>query len=189
MANILTEAEARRAIGGLPVTLNPDDQEWLEDAIAALTPVIEHYAGPVILRSKTFTVSGGRDSFSLPEPVHSILGVTVAGVDVPEASYWAEAGTGIVRYGAVGSSSYGTWGGPNGGITVRALVGMEQVPANIKLAAKELIRFWWQQGRQGNAPWAQSEQGDFRVPQGFSMPNRVIALIQSGETNTLPGFA
>lgn len=181
MATLISEAEAKASIGGLG-RLAGEDQQWLTDAIEALTPVIEQHTGPILMRPETVVVDGGLGALTLPWPIHTLVSVSVDGETVPTTGYTVVSSAGVI----IRSSGLG-W--PTGKtIVVEAIVGREEVPANVKMAARELIRFWWQQGRQGGAAFGASDQGDFAVPQGFLMPNRVISLLAAGP-KAAPGFA
>ena len=66
-------------------------------------------------------------------------------------------------------------------------VGSATIPANVKLAARELVRFWWQQGRQANIPAFGEAPDTSSVPMGFAVPKRVYELLEPNKR--LAGFA
>ncbi len=181
MATLISLPEAKGAIGNLSAKLSGEDEAWFNAALEAVTDVIERETGPILMRPVELTVPVTRTGFLLPWPVHSLNSVTAAdGTVLPAERYIVHHAEGIIEL--VG----GYYGGTV--VTVNALVGMEKVPPSVALAARELIRFWWQQGRQGGGPFASSDQGDFTVPQGYLMPNRVMSLLAASQRR-LPGFA
>lgn len=173
---IITLEDAKASIG---VTGTQNDSD-LEQYISAATPVIENIAGPVVVREVTYTVNGGEAHYLLPARFTSVVSVEVDGVAT--TGYDAYPRAGIVSP----SSGVFTLGAQNVEIVVS--VGYETVPANIVLATRELVRFWWQQGRQGNRPGFGNEApSDPDVSTGYAVPRRVIELLQPDYR--MPGFA
>jgi hypothetical protein len=73
-------------------------------------------------------------------------------------------------------------------VTVVVTVGSAgTIPANVTLAAKELLRHMWNR-RQGPRPaFGNPGQGESTTPSGYLIPNFVAALLKP--STGLPGFA
>jgi hypothetical protein len=138
--------------------------------ILAATPVIEGIVGPVLPREETRDYDGGRDAILLPWPVRNVT-VTVDGAPFTPP-----------RVSNVAGVVYGPF--PRGGIVkVVATVGLTEIPAHVKLAARELVRSWWQVGRQGGRPAFGSAEADTPAPSDdFAIPRRVWQILRSSRT-------
>lgn len=188
-------ADAKDSLRSVSGSIVNDDK--LRDYIGAVTAVIEALYGIVIQRTITEQRRGGTDTISLSyRPVVSITTVTeyIAGVSYP----LTQASTPAL------SSTYGfTFDPQKGSITRRnssglRLVFMDEVwityvagltiiPENVLMAARELLRFWWQFGQEGrttsrNAPVENSIQ-----VMGYAVPNHVAQML--GNVPLAPGFA
>lgn len=149
-----------------------EDREDLRLYIAAATPVIEDIVGPVLTSPETFVTSGGTGTVVLPQIPSSITAIAVNGVSLAADEWFEEAG--IVTAGRHGAESrFGA-----GQLVVNYTVGMAAVPPNIRLGTRELVRHWWQIGKQasGGAVRGQEYQADAFTPSGFAVPRRVIEL-------------
>ncbi|MHA7270402.1 hypothetical protein [Arthrobacter sp. HLT1-20] len=149
-----------------------EDREDMRLYIAAATPVIEDIVGPVLTSPQTFVTSGGAASVVLPQIPSSITAVAVNGVPLAADEWFEEAG--IVTAGLHGAQSrFGA-----GQLVVSYTVGMAAVPPNVRLGTRELVRHWWQIGKQstGGAVRGQEYQADSFTPSGFAVPRRVIEL-------------
>lgn len=142
--------------------------------IAAATPIIEGLCGPVLSAVVSRRFHGGKSAVLLTEKVTAaqIMGVSVDGSSV--SGYVVDEPTGAIYADGVGSLF------PDGvrNVVVTMTSGYPVVPASIQLAARELVRHWWQQGKQGNRPsfGDAAPGGPMDTPQGFAVPRRVIDL-------------
>ena len=60
-------------------------------------------------------------------------------------------------------------------VQITYVTGYAVIPPTLQLAARELVRFWWQQGKAANRPsWGDAVENT--PPQGFAVPKRVIEL-------------
>lgn len=163
-----------------------DYDEVLAGYVDAAVAVIEDIVGPVVTGTRTATFNGGASSVVLGGPISEITSVTVNGVALTATQYTANLAAGIVY----GGSQYGTYGFASGiqNVIVQYSVGSDDdPPANVKLAALELVRFWWQIGQQGNRPsFGEAAEADEYTPSGFAVPRRVIELC--GPNMRAPGI-
>jgi hypothetical protein len=177
---LITLAEARASLGwAANQTADNDD---LERYIEAATPVIENITGPVLVKQLTFAFNGGVESIVLPVPFSSVVSVTENGVAVTD--YVADADKGIITAGTTTAPDIFEPGIDN--IVVTVSVGSATIPPNVKLAARELVRYWWQQGRQANIP----AFGDAPPPAPndyWAIPRNVQQLLQPNKR--VAGFA
>lgn len=168
----------------LPGNVDPARIADLRLYNAAATPVIEDITGPMLAATKTYTVFGGGSTVILPHLPTQILGITLDGA--PVLDYVPDLASGLI-YG--GSRAAVRAFGP-GELTVTYRIGSAVIPPNIRLAARELVRFWWQVGMQGagggNVRGARPEADTF-TPSGFAVPRRVMELCAPHEQ--LGGFA
>lgn len=164
--------------GNPPPTATANDKD-IERYIESATPVIENIVGPVVVRAVTWTFDGGDCAINLPARVQSITSVEVDGVAT--TAYVADLTAGVIH-------AFGRFAPGYQNVVVKATVGYAKYPPNVVLAARELVRFWWQQGRQGNRPAFGNEIPDTdSAPLGFLVPKRVMELLQA--TPGLGGFA
>jgi hypothetical protein len=182
---LITLADARASLGWAATDTSNDAD--LEAYIEAATSVIENITGPVLIKSRTFTFDGGRESVVLPVPFTTVTSVTVNGVAT--TSFVADPDAGIITAGSTTAPSVFDWGVRN--VVVVVSVGYAAnaaaVASNVSLATRELVRFWWQQGRQANIPAFGSAPESMPVPQGFAVPKRVYELLEPSPR--LAGFA
>lgn len=170
---LITLEDARYSITNSRAATSYDSD--LEAYVEAATPVIEGIVGPVLPREATYTrpvTEAG--AIVLPHPFRSLVSVTID--DVAVFDYDTTPGNGIIT-GVSGVEA-----------VVVANVGLTTVPSNVQLAARELVRSWWQQGRQGSRP--QFPQGDSPVDVVFdesAVPKRVWQLLRP--TRPVDGFA
>ena len=182
---LITLADARKSIYGntyatAPTTLDSD----IEDYVEAATPVIENICGPVLVKTRTFTHDGGVTSILLPYAISSVTSVTENGVAITD--YTADLTRGIIHAGTYDANREFESGLAN--IVITVVVGNATIPPNVILATRELVRFWWQLGRQANRPGV-AEAGDAApdLPMGFAVPRRVTELLRPNPR--MAGFA
>jgi len=183
---LITLAEARASLGWSVSAVTGNDAD-LEAYIEAATPVIENITGPILERAETYTFDGGRPYVMLPVRFASVVSVTVDGVAVTD--YVADLTAGIISVGTNGLVGWFASGVQNVVVVVNVgtAANESEVAPNVKLATRELVRFWWQQGRQANTPAFGDAPDVGTVPMGFAVPKRVMELLQSSPK--LPGFA
>lgn len=174
---LITLAEAKLSIfNSATSTANDAD---VEAYIEAATPVIEDITGPMLRREVTVALDGGRPSVLLPWPVNSVVSVTVGGV--ASTDHTVSLASGIIYAGSSFAAGVSN-------VVVVASIGPATIPPNVKLATRELVRFWWQQGRQGNRPAFGNDGADsVDVPSGFAVPRRVVELCKPNRR--VDGFA
>ncbi|TFD74732.1 head-tail connector protein [Cryobacterium fucosi] len=164
-------ADAKRSLGIVGTADDADIQRYIE----AATPVIENITGPLIAGSKVHTLSGGSGVLVLSGPFSTVTSVVESGVTITD--YLADGPAGIIYAGTTVSSRDFKSGVRN--IVVTVNVGNAEIPPNVILAARELVRVWWQQGRQGNRPaWGNDVPDGADVPMGFAIPRRVVELLR-----------
>ena len=179
---LITLDEARKSLGwAANATSNDAD---LEKYIEAATPVIENITGPLIARAGVvFKFDGGVDRLVLPTRFTTVTSIVESGVTITD--FVAEPSAGLITAGTVTGSRYFAHGMQN--VVVTVTTGSATIPVNVKLAARELVRFLWQQGRQANIPAFGEAPADNSVPMGFAVPKRVMELLQPNAR--LAGFA
>ncbi len=167
----------------LPSNADPSRTTDLRLYVAAATPVIEDITGPLLAATKTLTTWGGRRSVTLPHLPNQVVSVVVDGVPVP--AYVPDLASGIVYAGTRHAMAYF----PYGELVVTYKIGDAEIPPNVRLAARELVRFWWQGGMQGSGGGIRSSVPDAEVytPSGFAVPRRVMELCTPNEQ--IGGFA
>lgn len=192
---IITRAEVVR-FAKITTTLTADQESTIDDMIDAATPVLESIAGPVDLTTATYTGRPptrsarllasyrGGDAVArsapipLPWPFVTITSVTVDGTLVAATDYDTTRKSFGLLDPAVGCDP---WAGATK-VVVVATIGGASAPANVKLAALELVSYWWQSTQQSQ----RSAWSDGGPPMGFAVPQRVRDLL--GPTYRLPGI-
>lgn len=190
VTSIVSLADAR---AHLNFTADTSHDTELQGFIDAATPVIEDIVGAIV--STTWTAEehdarGGRVIFLRHPPVFDVTTVTeyrmgtaytLTEVATPALAaantYAVDLTTGrILR----GWSAMWGWGYSYGDIIqVTYESGRATVPANIRLAALELIRHLYQLSQQGGRPAFSGgavDEGPW-TPSGFAVPTRVIELL------------
>lgn len=156
----------------------------LEAYVQAATPVIEDIVGSVLLTGKSRTFDGGGSVIILNDRVVSITSVTETGVASPGYTFDGQAG--LLYAGTSSVSRTFTAGVFN--VVVAYQAGFSVIPQTLKLAARELVRFWIQQGNQALMPaYGDAPEAGSYTPQGFAVPKRVIELCAPFQS--LGGFA
>ncbi|WP_313812365.1 hypothetical protein [Glutamicibacter sp.] len=160
------------------------NDEYIDDLrlyIAAATPVIEDITGPVIARTVTGNFSAGQSLIVLPGATSHVVSVFVDG---QEFTTWSEE-HGILFAGPQQSRTLF----PGTTVTVTWQEGFPVVPANIRLAARELVRHWVQIGKQyaGGSGVRVDPTDEVFTPSGFAVPRRVVELC--APNTQIGGFA
>jgi len=150
--------------------------------VQAATPVIESIVGAVAPVTRTRRFAGGTSAVVLPEPASAVTSVSEDGTATTD--YVFDSVSNIVYAGDPAGSREFTDGVL--AVTVVYTAGYVTVPATLQLATRELVRHWWQQGKQSNRP-AFDEPGEpVGAPMGFAVPKRVMELCQPYVK--VPGF-
>jgi hypothetical protein len=163
---IISLDDARTALQMAPNT-PPETLDDLRLYIAAATPVIEDMVGPVSIRTTTQRVQKGWAFAALYDRPNSVTSVVLDDAStVPVGDYTVDLGPGIVTFNYALAQ----------GATITYATGPALVPQNVRQATRELVKHWWQLGRNtrgGTAPPAEAW-----TPAGFAVPRRVIELCE-----------
>lgn len=155
--------------------------------IQAATPVIEDLVGPVLQVSRTVAFDGGDTSIVLPDSATSVTQVVEAGSVLPVGNYMFDP-VGSIVFG--GNPIYPRAFYPGRlAIVITYVTGYATVPQTLQLATRELVRFWWQQGKAANRPaYSDATEAAPLPAQGFAVPKRVIELCRAYQGAAV-GFA
>lgn len=178
---LITLADAKASLG-IPTGTTTNDSD-IEKYVMAATPVIENITGPLIARSITCTRDGGGGVIILGVPFNTVTSLVESGVTVTD--YVADARAGLIYAGTTATQRTFKDGLSN--VVATVTVGSATIPQNVQLAARELVRHWWQQGRQGNRPGFGNEFTDSPAV-SFGVPTRRLQELLSANSG-LPGFA
>lgn len=150
----------------------------VEAYIEAATPVIEEITGPLLPKQVTYERDGGKSAILLPHSFTSVVSVLEDDVALSTTDYVARRDSGIIHAGGKKFPRRFVAGRMN--IVATVTIGSsDPIPPNVKLAARELVRFWWQQGRQGNRPQLGAAPDTTpEVSSGFAVPRRVTELLR-----------
>ena len=185
MTDLLSLAEARKAITTATATGELADDDLVQIYVDATVPVIEDLSQPVDKVDRTRTCDGGRQAILIPWPFSSVTSVTENGATVDASGYVADGDSGIVYRGSTTSPQL--WAAGRRNVVATVSVGVDTVPGNQKLAAMMLFAHLWRT-RQGPRPALNQAGGDVvYTPSGFAVPNAVAELLVA--TPRLPGFA
>lgn len=174
-------AEARASIYGLQAgTAATGSDALIEDYVSAATIVIEGLPdiGPQYAETRTVKLDGGSYSLRLPFPINAVTSLTVDGTVT--TAFTTNLTAGLI----FADSGCFTRGIQN--VTAVVTVGHATVPANVKMAARELVTHWWRQGQQGNRPSFGDASSDPAVQ--FGVPTRRLMELLNGVSG-VPGFA
>lgn len=167
---LLSLADAKAHLN-IPGSASDDElREYLE----AATEVVEGYIGPVVRRTYTSRVNGGRNILILPHTqvlsVTSITSIQTGSAPVPLAnlSIDTEAGDVYLKYGGCF---------PRGVFDITYTVGRTVIKANWGTAAKIIVKHMWS-NKLGNLPSAQGDNPGYVVTgSGHQVPYQAIALL------------
>lgn len=166
----------------LPPNADPGKREDLRLFLAAATPVIEDITGVLVPGTFTHSAPGGDLAVLLPHLPTQVLSLTLDGAPVTE--YVADLQSGIL-YGG-NRNAVQPFG--RGDLVITYRVGTGIIPPNIRLAARELVRFWYQGGMQGSGGVRGSRpEAEAFTPSGFAVPRRVMELCAPNQQ--IGGFA
>jgi len=174
----------------LNITDSSHDTE-LAQFIDAADPVIENIVGPVTSAQFDEFYDGGLSSIVLQHwPVISVETLTEYAGTVPTvltvaatpdvvtaSSYTIDKAAGIIYRVGIGVPNWFASGAGN--VRVQYTAGRSSVPANIKLAALELIRHLYQSTQQSGRPaFGGALEDQVWAPAAFAVPTRVIELLE-----------
>lgn len=149
--------------------------------VQAATPVIEGMIGPVLPASKVRSFDGGKTAVVLPDRANAVTSVAEGGSAITDYVFDTDAC--VIYAGAPAGSR--TFLDGVGAVVVSYTVGYADVPLTIQLAARELVRHWWQNGKQANRPAFGEEPEPVNLPLGVPT-KRLAELLQP--YMDLPGF-
>lgn len=169
---LISVDDARSALGFRTGNVAPGMTEDLRLYIAAATPVIEDIVGTIVPATFTQTIRKGWNFAALYErPVNTITAVTYADASVVDpATYRVDAQTGMLNL------DYNV----HSDATITYTAGVTAVPPNVRLAARELVRHWWQQGMQ--AQHVGEITPEALTFSGYAVPRRVMELCSPNST-------
>ena len=186
---IIGLADARAAINEISGTADDDE---LRLYMAAVTPVIEDIVGPVLGASKVWPADGGKEAILIPHEIDSITSVTEDGQVLTEgADYVVNYSAGVIYRGQ--SLARLPWMPGVQNVVVTYKVGGTAIDPNVLLAAREELRFLFQNGQQGGARPGLGDTAGYDLmvstPSGFAVPRHVLELCQASAYHRMPGFA
>lgn len=183
---IISLADAKAALN---TTTNVNDDE-LRLYIATVTNVIEDIVGPMLVETgHTWTASGGYPSILLPERPTTITSITENGVTLATTDYVCDFVSGVIYRGSTNYALKWTFGQRN--VVITYAVGNTIIPPNVLLAAREELRFLYQQGQQGGARPSFGDSAGYEqvfTPSGYSVPHRVRELCNASEAQRVAWF-
>ena len=159
-----------------------DDDAELEDTIDAAQDMIVAKIGPVLPTVYTETRPGG-DAFVLltHRPVLSITTVSENAdygtpTIVAPGGWKLEAGTGVLTRLSTREQPQ-LWAGGYSGVDVTYTAGLNPVPANIRMATRELVAHLWRQSQLGRARRTNRGPEDDVQPATYALPYRVAEML------------
>lgn len=173
--SMLSLAEAKTHLG---MTSTSDDEE-LRNFLQAATEVVETKVGPCARRQVTQRITdGGRQIVLAHRPVLSVTSVTSVWPGGPSwatADIGADSEAGIIYLTVPAAFWYGPW-------DVTYVAGRAVIPERYLHAAKEQLRHLWetQRGSQQAPPLAGEETFTTSAGWAFSVPRRVLELLEDG---------
>lgn len=192
MADILTLPDARLAIRAIAADTS-NDTDLTNTYIPATTTIVEDVVGPVMTATGlTWTVDGGKTQILLPSAVTAVTAVTETGtVLVANVDYTVNLRAGVVTRGSTQTPYVFLPGQQNIVVTYNAglYAAPANVPANIKLGARIILRQMWQADQQGQrTSFNGTDLDTVETPSGFLIPRRAYELLLKGSAS-MPGFA
>ena len=167
-------------------TTTADDDE-LRAYIAACTAPIEAINGAVLTRTVVWADNGGRYSITLPDqPVTSITSVVENNVTVAASSYVLHQRSGVLD--RLAGYQPIPWRPGRQNIVITYVVGTGVVPWHVNIAARELVRHWWQYSQQSGRPQWGAMDGTDNVGNSLGVPPSVIRLLNISASK-VPGIA
>lgn len=172
---LISVDDALAALRAKLAVAQAEAREELPLYIAAATWVVENIVGTVLPASKSCRRDGGRNAVVLPHRGVDVTQVTVSGTVLAATSYVVDTDAGIVY---AGSDGLGCFRAGRVNVEVAYTVGSAVIPENVRLAAREEVRFLWQIGHQGARPVGDTADVTPWAAEGFAVPRRVVELLQ-----------
>lgn len=177
-----------RAAMNTPAAQRVSDDE-VRGYIAAATLVVEDIVGPVLGASRTEVHDGGQRAILLFDyPTAAITSVTEDGVTLSASDYCLGDGGILYRGSRPGT---GRWSHGARNVTITYPVGGTSIDPNVRLAAAELVAFWYGStqiaGRPGLQSGAAVAGGTF-MSMGYAVPHAVRDKLLPS-VHRSPGFA
>ena len=198
MSMLISVDEAKAALNWT-TTSSADDDE-LTFYIEAVTPIIEDIVGSCVPTTYTETYDGGGPQITLlHKPVLSVTTVKESygaayytlteqdpfgGAGYSSFGFTVDYRTGVMTRRASGSAVSFVDGTRNVQVTYQA--GRLVIPFNIVMAAREELRFLWQNGQQATWPGTFTADDAVFTPAGYAVPRRVVELCAA--ERRLPGI-
>ena len=190
--DVLTLDEARDALQRASGDTTRDDV-LVSTYVPAVTAVVEDIAGPVVRRSVTVTADGGLSSVLLPTAAYSVTSVVENGTTLTaDSGYVVSLPAGVVYRGS--STGRTTFADGVGAVVVTYVAGLcdttEDVPANIKLAARLILAATFQRDQQGGRPefGTTGDGATVTTPSGHAIPRDAYSYLEPS-SGAMPGFA
>lgn len=185
---IISLADAKAALNiASSVTTNDDE---IRLYIATATEVIEDVTGPILAEAgHVWSADGGGQAVLLPEAVATVTSVVENGTTLASGDYVANLAAGILYRGSTTSPTY--WAPGRRNVTVTYAVGASSVPPNAVMAARELVRIYYQSSQQGGRPQFGGPTDDASVvftPSGYGIPPMVETLLSAAESSQVAWF-
>lgn len=178
------------SLAEMKLTLNKTstaDDDELRAYIAAATAPIEALAGPVLTRTIVWADNGGRYSLTLPhQPVTTITNILENNVIVSPTGYVLHPNSGVLD--RLAGFQPLPWRPGRQNIIITYIVGSSFVPWHVNIAARELVRHWWQYSQQSGRPQWGAMDGTDNPGNSLGVPPSVIRLLNIA-TNKVPGIA
>lgn len=172
---LISTDDAKAGLNWPATGITPAQVDDLRLYIAAATPVIEDITGPVMVQTYTQLVQRGWQYANLNNrPVTQIVSMIYSdGTALDPDNYIFDP--------IAGSITYYT---PTQDIaTITYMAGLARIPQNVRLGTRELVRHWWQIGKQGlrSMNGTMPISADAWTPSGFAVPRRVIELCNANQ--------
>jgi hypothetical protein len=177
---LLSLADAKAHLNITTTTYDDELREYLE----AATKIVESYVGPVVRRTYTRRIRGGRDRIPLPHTqvleISALTLVSDGSSPVTLTDLTVDTPSGLLSLKAGGSIT-------SGDLDVTYKVGRAYVESNWTLAAKHIVKANWN-SQLGNLPSIQGDDSGYVVTgDGYLVPYRAISLLQPDDIPA--GFA
>lgn len=175
---IISVDDAKNALN-MYGSIDPNTLDDLRLYIAAATPVIEDIVGAITVRNETQHVAKGWSYAALYQRAATLTSVVFDdATTVPADLYEFDSQAGLLEFHSPLPQ----------GATITYSTGAASIPQNIRLGTRELVRHWWQLGKQTTRhPAVGASPAEAWTPSGFAVPKRVIELCQPSKR--LGGFA
>lgn len=178
--SLVSLADAKAHLNLTTATHDDELREYLE----AATEIVESYVGPIVKRTHTARVSGGRCGIALPHTqvveVTAVTLVSDGSSPLTLSDLSVDSPSGVVTFKNGGSF-------PSGPMDFAYTVGRTFVKANWTLAAKIIVKHNWET-QLGSLPSIQGDSPGYVVSgAGYLVPFRAVSLLTPDQVPA--GFA